>query len=40
MSKEINEHYHSDNPRAYGGKKRLYEIYNKKDVDCKVKSNQ
>ena len=36
---EINDHYHSDKPRAYGGKKRLYEIYDKKDVDDALVEN-
>ena len=40
MSKvEINEHYHSDRPQAYGGKKSLYKIYNKKDVDDALVEN-
>ena len=36
---EINDHYHSDKPEAYGGKNRLYTIYSKEDVDNALLEN-
>ena len=36
---DINEHYFSEKPQGYGGKYRLYEVYNKKRVDDALHKN-
>jgi hypothetical protein len=36
---DINSEYFSDKPHSYGGKYRLYELYNKDDVDTALTNN-
>ena len=36
---DINSEYFSDKPHSYGGKYRLYELYNKDDVDTALANN-
>ena len=36
---QINSEYFSDQPHAYGGKYRLYDLYNKDDVDKALSYN-
>ena len=36
---DINSEYNSDKPHSYGGKYRLYELYNKDDVDTALANN-
>ena len=36
---KINSEYFSDQPHAYGGKYRLYDLYNKGDVDKALSYN-
>ena len=33
MEEEINSSFNNDKPLSYGGKYRLYQFYNKKNVD-------
>ena len=36
---DINKEYFSDNPYSYGGKYRLYDVFEKSDVDRDLKNN-
>ena len=39
MARNINEEYHGDKPFSFGGKYRLYENFDKRDVDKALQEN-